>query len=60
MATVLGAVDLGHRTILCTDAIFESAGQTHDAALTVFQRRFGQSLTARTTQELLDNWKDMA
>ena len=60
MATVLGAVDLGYRTILCTDAIFGSADQTHDAAVTVFKSRFGQQLTACTTLELLDNWKDFA
>jgi nicotinamidase-related amidase len=60
MATVLGAVDLGYRTIVCTDAIFGSADQTHDAAVTVFQSRFGQQLTTCTTQELLDSWKDFA
>ncbi|KRA97872.1 cysteine hydrolase [Devosia sp. Root685] len=60
MATVLGAVDLGYRTILATDAVFGSADQTHDAALTVINSRFGQQLTACSTQELLDNWKDLA
>ncbi|KFL31128.1 cysteine hydrolase [Devosia riboflavina] len=60
MATVLGAVDLGYRTILCTDAVFGSADQTHDAAVTVFHSRFGQQLTACTTQELLDNWEEVA
>ena len=56
LATVLGAIDLGYRTILATDAVFGSANQTHDAALTVFHSRFGEQLTACTTQELLDNW----
>lgn len=60
MATALGAVDLGYRTILATDAVFGSADQTHDAAMTVFHNRFGQQLTACTTQELLANWKDIA
>lgn len=60
MATVIGAVDLGYRTILCTDAIFGSADQTHDAAVTVFQSRFGQQLTTCATQELLDNWEEFA
>jgi nicotinamidase-related amidase len=60
MATVLGAVDLGYRTVLCTDAIFGSADQTHDAAVTVFHSRFGRQLTACPTQELLDNWKEFA
>jgi nicotinamidase-related amidase len=60
MATVFGAVDLGYRTILATDAIFGSADQTHDAALTVFQSRFGEQLTVCSTQDLLDNWEDIA
>lgn len=59
MATVLGAVDLGYRTILATDAVLGSADQTHDAALTVISSRFGQQLTACSTQELLDNWNDL-
>lgn|SRR5215217_5035218 len=59
MATVLGAVDLGYRTIVATDALFGSANQTHDAALTVFHSRFGQQLTACSTQQLLDNWEDI-
>jgi len=58
MATVLGAVDLGYRTVVATDAVFGSADQTHDAAVTVFHSRFGQQLTACSTQELLDNWED--
>lgn len=60
LATVLGAIDLGYRTILATDAVFGSADQTHDAAITVFQSRFGQQLMACQTQELLDNWKELA
>lgn len=60
LAAVLGAVDLGYRTILATDAVFGSADQTHDAALTVFHSRFGDQLTACTTQHLLDNWEDLA
>lgn len=60
LATVMGAIDLGYRVILPTDAVFGSADQTHDAALTLYQSRFGQQLTACTTQDLLDNWADVA
>jgi nicotinamidase-related amidase len=60
MATVLGAIDLGYRTILPTDAVFGSADQTHDAAVTLFHSRFGQQLTACSTEELLDNWREIA
>jgi len=59
LATVLGAIDLGYRTILASDAVFGSANQTHDAALTVVHSRFGQQLTVRTTQDLLDTWETL-
>jgi nicotinamidase-related amidase len=59
LATVLGAIDLGYRVLLPTDAVFGSADQTHDATLTLYRSRFGQQLTACTAQELLDNWADI-
>lgn len=59
LATVLGAIDLGYRIILPTDAVFGSADQTHDAALAVYRSRFGQQLTTCSTGELLDNWADI-
>ena len=60
LTTVLGAIDLGYRVIVPTDAVFGSADQTHDATLTIYNSRFGQQLTACTTQDLLDNWADVA
>lgn len=59
LATVLGAIDLGYRVMLPTDAVFGSASQTHDAAITVFKSRFGKQLTAVRTQELLDEWETL-
>nr|WP_314255895.1 cysteine hydrolase [uncultured Devosia sp.] len=56
LATVLGAIDLGYHVIIATDAVFGSADQTHDAALTLYASRFGQQLTASETQHVLDNW----
>jgi hypothetical protein len=47
-------------TATIPDAIFGSADQTHDAAVTVFHSRFGQQLTACTAQELLDDWEEVA
>lgn len=60
LTTVLGAIDLGYRVILPIDAVFGSADQTHDATLTLYRSRFGQQLTACTTQDLLENWADVA
>lgn len=59
LSTVLGAIDLGYRVILPTDAVFGSADQTHEAALVLYRSRFGQQLTASTAQEILDNWADL-
>lgn len=59
MATVLGAVDLGYKTFVATDAIFGSADQTHDAAMTVLKCRFGQQVLALSTQDLLDSWDEL-
>ena len=39
LATVLGAIDRGFRTVLVTDAICSSADQTHDALLAGSGRR---------------------
>lgn len=60
LTTVLGAIDLGYRVVLPTDAVFGSADQTHEATLTLYRSRFGQQLTACTTQDLLDNWAEVA
>jgi len=60
MAAIIGAIDLGYRIILPSDAVFGSADETHDAALTLFHSRFGQQLTTCSTSELLDNWKEFS
>jgi len=60
LATVLGAIDLGYRVFLPTDAVFGSADPTHEAALSLYRSRFGRQLTACTTQDLLDNWDNAA
>lgn len=58
MATILGAIDRGYRVVLPTDAVFGSADETHDAALTIYRSRFGQQLTTSTTQDVLDYWRE--
>lgn len=54
LATVMGAIDLGYRVILPTDALFGSADTTHDAVLDVYRNRFQTQLTTTTVSELLD------
>lgn len=54
LATVLGAIDLGYRVVLPTDAVYGSADETHDAMLQIYRSRFGQQLTVCTAQDILD------
>ena len=57
LATVLGAVDLGYRVVVPTDAICSSSDRTHDALLTLYRERFGQQVEAATTEEILGAWR---
>ena len=57
LAAVLGAIDLGYRIVLPTDALFGSADETHDAVLRLYRSRFGQQLVACSTQDVLDEWR---
>ncbi|MFU0505797.1 cysteine hydrolase family protein [Pseudaminobacter sp. NGMCC 1.201702] len=54
LATVLGAIDLGHRVILVRDAVCSGADETHDASLDLLSSRFSVQLTVATAQEFLD------
>ncbi len=58
LTTVLGAIDLGYRVILPTDAVFGSADTTHDATLAIYYNRFQMQLGATTVEELLDVLRD--
>jgi nicotinamidase-related amidase len=53
LATVLGAIDAGFRTIVATDAVCSSADQTHDAMMAVYHSRFGMQVETSTTEEIL-------
>jgi nicotinamidase-related amidase len=57
LATVLGAIDRGYRTVIAADAICGSADETHDAAMTLLSSRFSEQVEISTTEEILANWK---
>ena len=57
LATVLGAVDLGYRVIIPTDALCSSSDRTHDALLTLYSERFSQQIEAVDTEEVLRAWR---
>jgi nicotinamidase-related amidase len=57
LATVLGAIDRGFRTVVAADAICGSADETHDAAMTLLSSRFSEQVEIATTDEILANWR---
>ena len=57
LATVLGAVDLGYRVVLATDAVCSSADQTHDAIMEIYHNRYGTQVEPVLTEEILDAWR---
>jgi nicotinamidase-related amidase len=56
LATVLGAIDLGYRVIVVTDALCSSSDETHDAVLAVYDHRYGQQIETVTADALLAAW----
>jgi nicotinamidase-related amidase len=57
LATVLGAIDLGYRVVIATDALCSSADETHDAMLAIYHSRFGMQVETADCAEILDAWK---
>ncbi|MBP0443795.1 cysteine hydrolase [Roseomonas sp. SSH11] len=57
LGAVLGAVDLGYRVIIPTDALCSSSDRTHDALLTLYRERYGRQVETVTTDELLEAWR---
>ncbi len=56
LGAVLGAVDLGYRVVVPTDAICSSSDRTHDALLTLYRERYGQQVETVTSEALLRSW----
>lgn len=57
LGAVLGAVDLGYRVVVVTDALCSSSDEAHDAQLAVYHRRYGQQVETVKTDVLLQSWK---
>jgi len=55
LATALGAIDLGYRAIILTDAVCSGADETHDASLKLFQSRFTAQMDAMSTDAFLSS-----
>ena len=57
LATVLGAVDRGLRTIIVTDAVCSSSDEGHDALLKVYNRRYSEQIEAVIAETILSEWR---
>ncbi|MDB5541696.1 MAG: Cysteine hydrolase [Devosia sp.] len=55
LAAVIGAIDLGYRVVIATDAICSSADSTHDAMKEVYDSRFGMQVETATVAEIVEN-----
>ena len=57
LAAVLGAVDLGYRTVLVSDAVCSSSDEHHDAMLDLFGNRYARHVDVAITDEVVDLWQ---
>jgi nicotinamidase-related amidase len=56
LAMVLGAVDLGFRTVLVQDAVCSRSDESHDSMLELFGNRYGQHVEVGTVAEVSELW----
>jgi nicotinamidase-related amidase len=57
LSTVLGAVDRGYRVVLAADAVCSSSDETHDALLTLYEKRYGEQVETVTSEVIKANWR---
>lgn len=56
LTTVLGAVDLGYRIVVATDALCSSSDDDHDSLIALYHRRYGQQIETATVDDILSAW----
>ena len=57
LATILGAVDLGFRTVLVRDAVCSSSDESHESMLELFGSRYGQHVEVGTREMVSELWR---
>lgn len=57
LATILGAIDHGYRTVVVTDALCSSSDAAHEASMHVYHTRYGQQVETATADLVLDAWR---
>ncbi len=56
LATLLGAIDLGYRTVLVQDAICSSSDKSHDSMLDLFGRRYSRHVEVGLAEDIVELW----
>lgn len=59
LAAVLGAVDLGYRVVVATDALCSSSDEDHDSLIALYHRRYGQQIETADVDSILDAWRSV-
>lgn len=57
LAAVLGAVDLGYRVIVVTDALCSGSDEDHDRLLALYHDRYSQQIETAVCSEVCDAWQ---
>ncbi len=57
LGTVIGAVDLGYRTIVVADALCSGWDDGHDATMAIYRRRYDQQIEIVSADRLLEDWR---
>jgi len=55
LATALGAIDLGYRVVILTDAVCSGTDETYDASLKLLESRFTAQMDAMSTEAFLSS-----
>ncbi|MCO4319611.1 cysteine hydrolase [Phyllobacterium sp. 21LDTY02-6] len=57
LATVMGAIDIGYRVVIVTDAVCSSSDPAHDAMQLFYGQRLSQQVETAETEEILGGWR---
>ena len=57
LATVLDAVDFGHRDIVGKDGLCPSSDAAHEASLHLYAQRFDVQIEVAEAGEVLETWR---
>ena len=57
LSSVLGAVDIGYRVIVVSDAVCSSSDAAHDAMQSFFGERLSQQVETAETAEIIEAWQ---